>query len=92
MALALDHAAITGVQMAEYLGVSDPTVSRWMHDRTPVKRGTLRLWAMRTGVSFYWLETGTAPQLEPGGQMYAIRDSNPEPAGLRHRLTELVAA
>ncbi len=92
MRLALDHAGMTSIDMADYLEVHKGTLSRWLNDQSPVRRSMLRLWAFRTGVSLHWLETGMAPQPEPGGQMYAIRDSNPEPAGLQHlRLTEVAA-
>jgi hypothetical protein len=37
------------------------------------------IWADMTGVDLDWLETGTASP-EAGRSMYAIRDSNPEPA------------
>ena len=69
LAKALDYAGMTNVEMAEYLGVGTATISRWVHDRSPVRRGTLLLWAMRTGVDLEWLETGMAPQREPGGQV-----------------------
>ena len=47
--------------MAEYLDVRPETVSRWINGKIVPSRQTLRLWALRTGVSFEWLETGNAP-------------------------------
>ena len=45
-----------GVQeMADYLDVARNTVSTWINGRIPPSRSTLRLWALRTGVSFEWL-------------------------------------
>ena len=78
---ALDHAGISVATMADVQGVGTATVSRWMHDRSPVKRGALMLWAIATGVDQQWLETGTAGlENQTGRDQYAIRDSNPEPA------------
>jgi transcriptional regulator with XRE-family HTH domain len=51
-----------GVQaMATDLGVSRNTVTNYIHDKTRVPRPILILWAMRTGVSLSWLETGDPP-------------------------------
>jgi len=44
--------------MAEYLGVSRNTVGSWINGHIVPSKQTLRLWAMRTGVPFVWLETG----------------------------------
>jgi transcriptional regulator with XRE-family HTH domain len=77
-------------EIAEYLDVTPTTVGRWINDRGPVKRHILLTWAAATGVDPVWLETGTAgPQEGTGGNEYAIRDSNPEPADMssRSRLT-----
>ncbi|WP_415100919.1 helix-turn-helix domain-containing protein [Nocardioides sp.] len=62
MRKALEHAGMTNDQMAEYLGVGPATISRWTRGHSPTKRGTRRLWALRTGVSLEWLETGKAPR------------------------------
>ncbi|HET6154196.1 MAG TPA: helix-turn-helix domain-containing protein [Marmoricola sp.] len=53
--------------MADYLDVSPQTVTRWTKAKTPVKRQTLMLWALATGVDREWLETGIVRQqgLEP---------------------------
>lgn len=75
-------------EMAEYLDVGRATIGRWIHDKGPVKRTTLLVWAATTGVDPDWLETGTAGlQKETGGELYAIRDSNPEPADMSSRPT-----
>lgn len=51
-----------GVQeMADYLGVARNTVGNWINGRNEPSVQTLRLWALRTGVPFRWLETGEAP-------------------------------
>jgi transcriptional regulator with XRE-family HTH domain len=63
---ALRESGIGAGEMAEYMGVSRTTVSAWLSGKYYPRAGMLRLWAMRTGVSFEWL--------------CAVRDSNPEPA------------
>jgi len=57
-----------GVQeMADYLGVARNTVSTWINGRIVPDTRTLRLWALRTGVSFEWLEHGeVTPANDPG--------------------------
>lgn len=79
--------------MAVYMGVRPETVSTWINGRVTPSRAVLRVWADRCGVDLTWLETGQAPSTVPTGPgLYAIRDSNPEPAdSVFHRL-ELVAA
>ena len=48
-----------GVQeMADYLGVSRGAVGNWINGRNRPSAPTLRLWAMRTGVSYRWLRKG----------------------------------
>ena len=60
-----------GVQdMADYLGVSRNTIGRYLSGAAPAKIQTLRLWAMRCGVSYEWLRTGVSevkPDGDPGG-------------------------
>src|SRR5215471_16719244 len=49
----------TGVaEMAAYLDVTRHSVSNWISGRRPPSTQTLRLWALRTGVSYDWLRTG----------------------------------
>ena len=72
--------------MADYLGLTPYTVSRYINRKAEVPLQTLRLWALRTGVPFEWLETGKTPggnDPDGGGQWWAIRDSNPGPTGSR---------
>lgn len=75
---ALDVASISVQEMAEYLDVSRNTVSNYLHMRTPVNGGTLRLWALRTGVRLEWLQTGKAPsEGDPdGGGVVVADDAN----------------
>ncbi len=58
MRKALRHADVGVQEMADYLGVARNTVSTWINGRIPPSKQTLRLWAMRTGVSFGWLAEG----------------------------------
>jgi transcriptional regulator with XRE-family HTH domain len=61
---ALRHAQMRHQEMADYLGVSRNTIGNYVSGRVAVDKRTRMLWAMRTGVSPEWLETGEAP---PGG-------------------------
>ena len=58
MRKALRVADVAVIDMADYLGVTRGTVSTWINGRIAPSRQTLRLWALRTGVPFEWLETG----------------------------------
>lgn len=61
------RASDIGVQeMAEYLGVSRNTVSTWINGRITPSRQTVRLWALRTGADYDWLN-GEAVTSSPGG-------------------------
>lgn len=64
---AMRVAGISAAEMAEYLDVHRNTVSAYINDRQPPKRSVLRLWALRTGVSLDWLETGESPVGPPPG-------------------------
>lgn len=81
MRKALHAGGVSAGEMADYLGVRREAVSTWINGRITPKRGMVRLWAIRTGVSLEWLETGCA-----------IRDLNPEPADLGFRSAWTVAA
>lgn len=50
-------------EIADYLDVARNTVSTWINGRIVPSTQTLRLWALRTGVSYDWLRTG---QVTPG--------------------------
>jgi len=65
---ALREAEVSVNDMAEYLGVSRNTVSRWINGAVPAKSHVMRLWAMRTGVPYEWLAAG-----RPGKQPRACR-------------------
>lgn len=59
---ALAHAGLRAETMADELGVDRRTLSRWMHDKGPVRRGYLSQWALRCGVPFEWLAYGVEPE------------------------------
>ena len=83
--VALRHAGIGVQEMADYLDVTRGSVGNWINDRVAPSKQTMRLWALRCGVSLEWLETGKAPTGNPSGPgSYTTRDSNPEPAGLAY--------
>ena len=54
----LRHAGLGTAEMADYLGVSRQSVGNWINGRIEPSQQTLRLWALRTGVSFEWLTGG----------------------------------
>ena len=64
--------SLTGMTVAEFaahIGVSDRTINNAENDKRAVRRITLNAWAMATGVSLAWLETGHAaaePTPDPG--------------------------
>lgn len=70
-----------GVQeMADYLGVARNTVSTWINGKIDPSVQTLRLWALRTGVPFEWLQTGEDPRPDnPGGGLSTVRHQGLEP-------------
>lgn len=60
--MALEHSHVSRAEMAAELGVDPATITRWTGDRgaTP-KAGFLKQWALRCGVPYEWLVTGTTP-------------------------------
>jgi transcriptional regulator with XRE-family HTH domain len=84
MRKALRFSGVGVQEIADYLGVSRNTVSTWINGRIEPSKQTVRLWALRTGVPFEWLETGktpTGPEPDEGLNVErARRDSNPQPS------------
>lgn len=64
MRKSLRHADIGVQEMAVYLGVARNTVSTWINGRIDPSTQTLRLWALRCGVPYDWLQNG-GPEPEP---------------------------
>lgn len=79
---ALSFAGLSVEQMAEELGASRSSLSRWMNDRgSPPKAAYVKLWALRCGVPYEWLIHGDEglPRV----------DSNHQPAGIRPDMMEV---
>jgi transcriptional regulator with XRE-family HTH domain len=78
------RASGTGVQeMADYLEVGRNTVSTWINGRIVPSAQTIRLWALRTGVPYAWLRTGTENPRQAGpdgGARLPRVDSNHQPS------------
>lgn len=55
---ALSFASVSVEQMSAELGVSRSTVSRWLNDRGTPSLGYLKIWALRTGTPYSWLQHG----------------------------------
>jgi transcriptional regulator with XRE-family HTH domain len=67
-----------GVQeMADYLGVTRNTVGTWINGHIEPSTQTVRLWAMRCGVSYGWLKTGE-------------HDSHPSTGGYLPEIAQIV--
>lgn len=54
----LTFAEMTVQGMADELGTSRGTISRWCNDHNRPRQSDLKLWALRTGVPFKWLLYG----------------------------------
>lgn len=65
MGLALETAGIARDEMAAELGVHKNTVGNWMRGVVPPPRAALIAWALRCGVPFDWLISGTQPKEYP---------------------------
>ncbi|MET0725940.1 MAG: helix-turn-helix transcriptional regulator [Leifsonia sp.] len=61
MRRALRVSGVSVHEMADYLEVTRGTVSTWINGRVSPSAQTLMLFAMRTGMPYAWLKTGTAP-------------------------------
>ena len=71
-------------EVADYLGVTRSTVSRWTHGQVVPNKATLIVLADLTGVDYTWLVKG--------GELRARRDSNPKPSGSEFRRLALARA
>lgn len=59
---ALKDAGVTPTEMARYLDVERRTVFGWLRGERPPRTQSLRLWAIKCGVSYEWLTRGESPQ------------------------------
>jgi transcriptional regulator with XRE-family HTH domain len=90
----LHVAGLSNQDMADYLGVSKNTVSRWITGAIDPKISMVRLWALRTGVPFEWLATGVATDNGgPDGPITLRLSEHPSALRIRshfirHRVTQ----
>jgi transcriptional regulator with XRE-family HTH domain len=80
---AREHAGLDQDQLARFAALSRATISAAENGRTHLRSSSMRLWAISTGVSLEWLETGEAPPADADGApdvKRARRDSNPQPS------------
>jgi len=62
---ALEYAGIGVAEMADELGVSRQTLTRWMHnDGVPIRSVYLKQWALRCGVPLEWITEGSTAGYE----------------------------
>ena len=90
--MALQHGGVSAQEMADDLGVSRSTVSRWLNDHGAAPRAAyVKQWALRTHVSYAWLSTGSdgtaigprpAMTRDAGRARRPRHDSNVQPTGL----------
>lgn len=65
--LARDYRGLTQAQLAALIEVGIRSIIRFERGDAVPKRGQMMAWAMATGVSYEWLETGNPPAPEDGG-------------------------
>ena len=71
---------MTTREFATEIGVAQKTISDAENDRVTPRKITLIAYSMRTGVPLEWLETGKAPDQDPGPSQELPRlDSNQQP-------------
>lgn len=84
--LALEHGKVKVEDMADEIGVGRGTVSRWLHDKGPMREIYIKHWALRCGVNAHWLITGRrGEEPEPSGETNFDwrRYSSPHPSAGR---------
>lgn len=65
--LAIDTAGISVQDMADQLGYSRSTISRWLNDQDVPRAAVMAQWSLLTGVSPVWLRDGVEPPSPPDG-------------------------
>ncbi|WP_346016026.1 helix-turn-helix transcriptional regulator [Corynebacterium auriscanis] len=75
-------AGLKQAELAEMIGIARTTLAGIEQGKRTPRRTEIIAIAFATGVDLGWLETGKTPtENNPGGgEEWAIRDSNPEPA------------
>ena len=80
---AREHAGLEQGELAAAIDVSRTTISNYERGHVSPRRIVVRQWALRTGVPFDWLMTGTETPHpgDPGGASMLPRlDSNQKPS------------
>ncbi|NHP18411.1 helix-turn-helix transcriptional regulator, partial [Rhodococcus sp. IC4_135] len=65
--LARDYRGMTQAELAELIEVGIRSVIRFEKGEAVPKRGQKMAWAMATGVSYEWLDTGKSPSPDDDG-------------------------
>lgn len=58
MALALEHAGVSPEEMANEIGRGITTIRNYLSGRTKPPTAAVKVWAMRCGVPYEWIEHG----------------------------------
>jgi transcriptional regulator with XRE-family HTH domain len=66
---ALKHAGMKPGDMRDYLDCSPASLTNWTSGRVRPRTQTLRLWALRTGVSYEWLIGGDCDGPDLDGEL-----------------------
>ncbi|PPH47077.1 XRE family transcriptional regulator [Rathayibacter sp. AY1C9] len=83
---AREEAGLSNAEMAEHLDLSVSALSHYQTGKAVPRRLIVILWALRTGVSHQWLQTGIAPgpDDDPDNEftefLSRLRESNPRPS------------
>ena len=91
---AREHAGLSQSELAELTGISRRTISRNEGGDVTLRRPQMIAWAMATGVSLEWLETGTERPRPDSPDGAAVRHQGLEPRThwFRASVVELHAA
>lgn len=63
---AREHAGLKQQELADAIGIARGSVTNYESDKHPPRKIVLNAWAMATGVSPVWLETGEGQPGAPG--------------------------
>lgn len=92
MRKALRISGVGAQEMADYLGVNRNTVSNWINGHHPPDKRTKRLWAMRTGVPFEWLDNGEEARASTTGRYQGEVVTLSESSAMQELPTQIAAA
>jgi transcriptional regulator with XRE-family HTH domain len=70
LGLALEHAGVSVQEMAAELEMSRNTIGNYLSGRRPPTASTMKMWALRCGVPYFWIRYGvTDPAEIPDGEV-----------------------